>query len=161
MLPMKKSVTFTGACANEIIQSERKRSCQNQQFSHTLLYTKYYNLIENQTNVYISIFQQKIVNLVPSIYFSDCLGDLVFTTVAIYGKVMLTFLAHTHSHFPYICTSFAMNYGSYSYPRFYAIYFLQNPIFQNNYCEVISKRILIIFAPEEAEIFKDYLIILA
>jgi hypothetical protein len=28
------------------------------------------------------------------------------------------------------------------------------------YCEVISKRILIIFAPEEAEIFKDYLFIL-
>jgi hypothetical protein len=26
------------------------------------------------------------------------------------------------------------------------------------YCEVISKRILIIFAPEEAEIFKDYLL---
>jgi hypothetical protein len=30
-----------------------------------------------------------------------------------------------------------------------------------HYCEVISKRILIIFAPEEAEIFKDYLFILA
>jgi hypothetical protein len=30
-----------------------------------------------------------------------------------------------------------------------------------NYCEVISKRILIIFAPEEAEIFEDYLFILA
>jgi len=29
------------------------------------------------------------------------------------------------------------------------------------YCEVISKRILIIFAPEEAKIFKDYLFILA
>jgi hypothetical protein len=29
------------------------------------------------------------------------------------------------------------------------------------YCEVISKRILIIFAPEEAEIFKNYLVILA
>jgi hypothetical protein len=36
-----------------------------------------------------------------------------------------------------------------------------NHIFQQNYCEVISKRILIIFAPEEAEIFKDYLFILA
>ena len=33
--------------------------------------------------------------------------------------------------------------------------------FQNFYCEVISKRILIIFAPEEAEIFIDYLFILA
>jgi hypothetical protein len=30
-----------------------------------------------------------------------------------------------------------------------------------NYGEVISKRILIIFAPEEAEIFKDYLFNLA
>jgi hypothetical protein len=29
------------------------------------------------------------------------------------------------------------------------------------YCEVISNRILIIFAPEEAEIFKYYLFILA
>ena len=29
------------------------------------------------------------------------------------------------------------------------------------YCEVISKRILIIFALEEAELFKDYLFILA
>jgi hypothetical protein len=27
------------------------------------------------------------------------------------------------------------------------------------YCEVVSKRILIFFAPEEAEIFKDYLFI--
>jgi hypothetical protein len=32
---------------------------------------------------------------------------------------------------------------------------------QTNYCAVISKRILIIFAPEEAEIFRDYLFILA
>jgi hypothetical protein len=32
---------------------------------------------------------------------------------------------------------------------------------KKKYCEVISKRILIIFAPEEAEIFKDYLFILA
>jgi hypothetical protein len=29
------------------------------------------------------------------------------------------------------------------------------------YCEVISKRILIIVVPEEAEIFKDYLFVLA
>jgi hypothetical protein len=29
------------------------------------------------------------------------------------------------------------------------------------YCGVISKRILIIFAPEEADILKDYLFILA
>jgi hypothetical protein len=29
------------------------------------------------------------------------------------------------------------------------------------YCEVISKRIFTMFAPEEAEIFKDYLFILA
>jgi hypothetical protein len=27
------------------------------------------------------------------------------------------------------------------------------------YCEVVSKRILIMFVPEEAEIFKDYLFI--
>ena len=46
-------------------------------------------------------------------------------------------------------------------PRFYAIYFIYNHIFQKKYCEVISKWILIIFAPEEAEIFKDYLFILA
>ena len=32
---------------------------------------------------------------------------------------------------------------------------------KQNYCEVISKRILIIFAPEDANIFKDYLFILA
>ena len=47
------------------------------------------------------------------------------------------------------------------HPRFYAIYFIQNHIFQKNNCEVISKRILIIFAKEEAEIFIDYLFILA
>ena len=35
------------------------------------------------------------------------------------------------------------------------------PHFQKHYCEVMSKRILIIFAPEEAEIFKDYLFILS
>ena len=44
------------------------------------------------------------------------------------------------------------------YPRFYAIY--KTTFFKNNYCEVISNRILIIFPPEEAEIFKDYLFIL-
>jgi hypothetical protein len=33
--------------------------------------------------------------------------------------------------------------------------------FSKIYCEVIYKRILIIFVPEEAEIFKDYLFILA
>jgi len=32
---------------------------------------------------------------------------------------------------------------------------------KKTYFEVISKRILIIFTPEEAEIFKDYLFILA
>ena len=35
------------------------------------------------------------------------------------------------------------------------------PHFSKNYCEFISKRILIIFAPEEAETFKDYLFTLA
>ena len=34
-------------------------------------------------------------------------------------------------------------------------------IFQKIYCEVISKRILIILTQEEAEIFKDYFFILA
>ena len=29
------------------------------------------------------------------------------------------------------------------------------------YCEVVSKRIFIMFVPEEAEIFRDYLFILA
>jgi hypothetical protein len=29
------------------------------------------------------------------------------------------------------------------------------------YCEVVSKRILLMFAPEEAEIFIDYLFMLA
>jgi hypothetical protein len=48
------------------------------------------------------------------------------------------------------------------HPRFYAIYFYIKPHFSIFfYCEVISKQILIIFAPEEAEIFKDYLFILA
>jgi hypothetical protein len=42
------------------------------------------------------------------------------------------------------------------HPPFYPIYFIKNHIFQIFYCEVISKRILIICAPEEAEIFKDY-----
>jgi hypothetical protein len=37
-------------------------------------------------------------------------------------------------------------------------FFLHGHIFQKNYSEVISKRILIIFAPEEAEIFKTYLL---
>ena len=48
------------------------------------------------------------------------------------------------------------------HPRFYAIYISYKTTFFNFfYCEVISKRILIIFAPEEAEIFKEYLFILA
>jgi hypothetical protein len=40
------------------------------------------------------------------------------------------------------------------------LYISYKTIFPKNYCEVISKLILIIFAPEEAEIFKDYLFIL-
>ena len=48
------------------------------------------------------------------------------------------------------------------HPRFDAIYFIYNHIFQFFfYCEVILKRILIILTPEEAEIFKEYLFILA
>jgi hypothetical protein len=38
----------------------------------------------------------------------------------------------------------------------YSPYISYKTIFQKNYCEIISKPILIIFAPEEAEIFKDY-----
>jgi hypothetical protein len=37
------------------------------------------------------------------------------------------------------------------HPLFYAIYFIYNHVFKK---KVISKRILIIFAPEETEIFK-------
>ena len=47
------------------------------------------------------------------------------------------------------------------HPRFYANISYKTTFFNFFYCEVISKRILIIFAPEEAEIFKDYLFILA
>jgi hypothetical protein len=46
------------------------------------------------------------------------------------------------------------------HPRFYATNFISNHI-KKKYCEVFSKRILIMFAPEEAEISKDYLFILA
>jgi hypothetical protein len=35
--------------------------------------------------------------------------------------------------------------------------FHSKPHLKNIYCEVISKRILIIFAPEEAELCKDYI----
>jgi len=49
----------------------------------------------------------------------------------------------------------------YSSPSILRYIFHIKPYFSKNYCEVISKRILIIFAPEEAEIFKDYLFILA
>jgi hypothetical protein len=50
---------------------------------------------------------------------------------------------------------------AFRYHRFYAIYFIENHIFQQKYCEVVSKRILIMFAPEEAKIFNDYLFIFA
>jgi hypothetical protein len=42
----------------------------------------------------------------------------------------------------------------YSPPLILCYIFHIKPHFSKNYCEVISKRILIIFAPEEAEIFK-------
>ena len=45
-------------------------------------------------------------------------------------------------------------------PRFYVTNFISNHI-KKTYCEVISKLTLIIFAPEEAEIFNNYLFILA
>jgi hypothetical protein len=50
---------------------------------------------------------------------------------------------------------------NYSSPSILRYIFHIKPHFQKNYFEIISKRILIIFAPEEAEIFKDYLFILA
>jgi hypothetical protein len=40
------------------------------------------------------------------------------------------------------------------HPRFYAIYFIENHIFPKNYCKVIPQRMLIIFALEEADIFR-------
>jgi len=60
----------------------------------------------------------------------------------------------------FLCTVNGHKYSSHSIlhyifhikPHFFNFFF---------YCEVISKWILIIFAPEEAEIFKDYLFSLA
>ena len=49
----------------------------------------------------------------------------------------------------------------YSSPSILRYIFHIKPHFSKQYCEVISKRILIIFSPEEAELFKDYLFILA
>jgi hypothetical protein len=58
-----------------------------------------------------------------------------------------------------------MSYGQWTNvfvtPDFTLYISYQTTFFKQKYCEVISKRILIIFAPEEAEIFKDYLFILA
>ena len=51
------------------------------------------------------------------------------------------------------------NYSPPSILRY--IFHIKPHFFQKSYCEVISKQILIIFAPEEADIFKDYLFILA
>ena len=54
-----------------------------------------------------------------------------------------------------------INAYTYSPPSILRYIFHIKPHFSNNYCEVISKRIVIIFPPEGAEIFKDYLFILA
>jgi hypothetical protein len=58
-----------------------------------------------------------------------------------------------------------MSYGQWTNvfvtPDFTLYISYQTTFFKQKNCEVISKRILIIFAPEEAEIFKDYLFILA
>jgi hypothetical protein len=54
-----------------------------------------------------------------------------------------------------------VNGHKYSSPSNLRYIFHIKPHFSKNYSEVISKRILIICAPEEAEIFKDYLFILA
>jgi hypothetical protein len=50
-----------------------------------------------------------------------------------------------------------LNGNKYSPPSILRYIFHIKPHFSKNYSEVISKRILIICAPEEAEIFKDYL----
>jgi hypothetical protein len=55
-------------------------------------------------------------------------------------------------------TRCTVNGHKYSPPSILRHIFHIKPHFQKNYCEVISKWILIIFAPEEAEIFKDYLL---
>ena len=60
----------------------------------------------------------------------------------------------------YLCTC-TVHGHKYSSPSILSYIFHIKPYFSKKNCEVISKRILIIFAPEEAEIFKDYLFILA
>jgi hypothetical protein len=57
--------------------------------------------------------------------------------------------------------SSTVNEHKYLSPSILRYIFHVKPHFQKHYCEVMSKRILIIFAPEEAEIFKDYLFILS
>jgi hypothetical protein len=57
--------------------------------------------------------------------------------------------------------SLTVNGHKYSSPSILRLYIsYKTTFFKKNYCEVIFKWILIIFAPEEAEIFKDYLFIL-
>jgi hypothetical protein len=52
-----------------------------------------------------------------------------------------------------------VDFSNFIFVKIYSKFDFRNHIFQFFfYCEVISKRI---FAPEEAEIFKDYLSILA
>ena len=58
--------------------------------------------------------------------------------------------------------TYTVNGHKYSSPSILRYIFHIKPHFSIFFhCEVISKRILIIFAPEEAAIFKDYLFILA
>jgi hypothetical protein len=64
----------------------------------------------------------------------------------------------------FICWFFlnTVNGHKYSSPsNLRYIFHIKSHFFKKEYCEVIFKRILIIFAPEEADIFTDYLFILA
>jgi hypothetical protein len=56
---------------------------------------------------------------------------------------------------------YLVNGHKYSSPSILRYIFHIKPHFSKTLLEVISKRILIVFAPEEAKIFKDYLFILA
>ena len=80
----------------------------------------------------------------------------------------MQFIDNPFNFFYYYCLMPSVQFFSYSpwmlgFVTFDFLLYIsyKTTFFKNNYCLVISKWILIIFAPEETEIFKDYLFIIA
>ena len=99
-------------------------------------------------------------------HMNECVQSLEQTYIHFKSELCTSTVNGIFNLFFYKTNSFNNNGATvggkkYSSPSILRYVFHIKPHIAKQYCEVISNRIFIIFAPEEAEMFKDYLFILA